>query len=133
MRPAVARAAVALALAAVLSVQAQPAPPPLSEAGQPPAAPVPPAEAGEETKAPASGQQAQGPTGEKARARSALPDLLQTRIEQVRRGNRVTEVRVTGPAGDVRYTMDNPPPATAQPLRESGSGLSTPSFLRIEF
>ena len=135
MRPAVARAAVALALAAVLSVQAQPAPPPLSEAGQPHAAPVPPAEAAgrEETKAPASGQQAQGPTGEKARARSALPDLLQTRIEQVRRGNRVTEVRVTGPAGDVRYTMDNPPPATAQPLRESGSGLSTPSFLRIEF
>lgn len=108
---------------AALPVWAQPAPPPL---GEQPAPPSP------QSAPPAPAAVAVG-AKDAAKAPSSLPDLLQTRIEQVRRGSRVTEVRVTGPAGDVRYTMDNPPAATAAPLRESGSGLSTPNFLRIEF
>ncbi len=55
------------------------------------------------------------------------------RIEQVRRGNRVVEVRVTDAQGDLRYTMvnrDGRPPLSSQEL---SSGLSTPSYFKFEF
>lgn len=92
---------------------AQPAPPAADGAPTPAAAVSPPAEA----KPPAP----------------ELSDLLRTRIEQVRRGNRVSEIRVTGVGGELRYTMDvgdsRPPEARQTP----GTGVSTPNFLNFEF
>lgn len=55
------------------------------------------------------------------------------RIEQIKRGNRVVEVRVVGGQGEHRYTMLNRegrPPLSTQEL---SSGLSTPRFFRIDF
>jgi len=109
------------ALAAAPLALAQPAPPALQDA-----LPAPPA--------------AQAPAGAPAPVQAAarppqptLADLLQTRIEQVTRGNRVSEVRVTGSSGELRYTMDvgdsRPPEARQAP----GTGLSTPNFLTIDF
>jgi hypothetical protein len=108
------------ALAAVPLAWAQPAPPLLTEA--PPAAqahaaaPAPPAAAAPAAPPPAD-----------------LSDLLRTRVEQVKRGNRVSEVRVTGVGGDVRYTMDVGDGRVPEPRQASGTGLSTPNFLKIEF
>lgn len=56
-----------------------------------------------------------------------------SRIEQVRRGNRIVEIRITDAAGETRYTMVNregQPPRSAQEL---SSGLSTPRFFSIDF
>lgn len=64
---------------------------------------------------------------------SGLSELLSTRIEQVKRGNRVSEVRVTNNSGDVRYTMENRDPGAEGSIHNSNSGLSTPNFIRIEF
>jgi hypothetical protein len=82
--------------------------------------------------------QAAGPAPPAAAAPAAPPpadlsDLLRTRIEQVKRGNRVSEVRVTGAGGDVRYTMDVRDGRVPEPRQASGTGLSTPNFLKIEF
>jgi hypothetical protein len=66
-------------------------------------------------------------------APTGVADLLQTRIEQVRRGNRVSEVRVTSAGGEARYTMDNREGRIPPPTQTLGSGLSTPNFLKIEF
>jgi len=60
-------------------------------------------------------------------------DLLRTRIEQIKRGNRVSEVRVTGVDGEVRYTMDVRDGRVPEATQGPGTGLSTPNFLKIEF
>lgn len=110
------------ALAAAPLALAQPAPPVLQDAppvlqDAPPARPA----------APAAAEAAAAPP------QPTLSDLLRTRIEQVTRGNRVSEVRVTGAGGELRYTMDvsdsRPPEARQAP----GTGLSTPNFLSIDF
>lgn len=118
-----------LTAAGVLPAAAQPAPPPLQEATTPAASPVPAAPAPAEPDAAAAAVPTEVPIPQGSR----LPDFLQTRIEEVRRGNRVTEVRVTGPDGEVRYTMDNPPAPRPPTPDNAGNGLSAPSFLRIEF
>jgi hypothetical protein len=111
------------ALAAPLA-WAQPAPPALTDApASPAAAPVP-------SPPPAA------PAATQGTARPPQPeiaDLLRTRVEQVKRGNRVSEVRVTGPAGEPRYTMDVGDGRVPEPRQAPGSGLSTPNFLKIEF
>jgi hypothetical protein len=104
-------AAVLLAPAVALSQQASQAP---STAEKPAAAP---------TDSPAAA----------AEARPRTPTLPWARIEQVRRGNRVVEVRVSDGAGEHRYTMVNRegrPPLSSQEL---SSGLSTPRFFNFEF
>ena len=110
------------ALAAAPLAWAQPAPPPLADGPPPPAeAPV------------AAGA---APAAEQALAKppqGSLSDLLRTRIEQVKRGNRVSEVRVTGVSGEVRYTMDVRDGRAPEPTQGSGTGLSTPNFFKIEF
>lgn len=107
------------ALAAPLA-WAQPAPPPLADAPAPPAAARAPAEAPAAT-APATPPQ------------TDLSDLLRTRVEQVKRGNRVSEIRVTGAGGEVRYTMDVGNGRPPEPRQTPGTGVSTPNFLKIEF
>jgi hypothetical protein len=62
-----------------------------------------------------------------------IAELLETHIEEVRRGNRVTEVRVTGPDGVLRYTIENRDQRPPSALHGSGSGLSAPNFLNLEF
>ena len=109
------------ALVAVPPAWAQPAPPPLQNAP-----PSPPA-----AEAPAA---AAAPVDAQAPARPPeLSDLLRTRIEQVKRGNRVSEVRVTGVDGQVRYTMDVQEGRPPEPTQSPGTGLSTPNFIKIEF
>ena len=63
----------------------------------------------------------------------AHPIASDTRIEQIRHGNRVAEIRVT-PAGSSRsYVIVTREPSRQYSLQDSGSGLSTPRFVRIEF
>ena len=110
------------ALAATPLAWAQPAPPALKDA--PPSAPA--------VQAPAAAPAA--PAAAPAKTEPAeLSDLLRTRIEQVKRGNRVSEIRVTGAAGEVRYTMDAGDGRVPEPRQAPGTGLSTPNFLKIEF
>ena len=111
------------ALAAVPLAWAQPAPPALNDAPSPP--PAAPAPAGA-SAAPAAGQAAAKPPPD-------LSDLLRTQIEQVKRGNRVSEIRVTGAGGQVRYTMDVRDGRLPEPRQLPGTGVSTPNFLKIEF
>lgn len=61
------------------------------------------------------------------------PTLPGVRIEQIRRGNRVVEVRVTDAEGDRGYTMVNREGRLPLSTQELSSGLSTPSFFRLEF
>jgi len=111
-------------LAAAPLAWAQPAPPSLTGVLEaPPAAPAPTA---------ADAAPAAAPDPAKA-APAELSDLLRTRIEQVKRGNRVSEVRVTGTGGEVRYTMDVRDGRVPDPRQATGTGLSTPNFLNIEF
>lgn len=106
------------ALAMAPLAWAQPSPPALKDVPpSPPAAQAPAAAPETPAKAPPSD----------------LSDLLRTRIEQVRRGNRVSEVRVTGVGGEVRYTMDVRDGRVPEPTQNLGTGLSTPNFLKIEF
>lgn len=107
---------------------AQTAPPPPAIASAPAATaevePTPPAAAGRAAAAgPAATVDRQGRLGE----------LLETHIEQVRRGNRVTEVRVTGADGARRYSIENRDQRAPSPLDSQRSGLSTPNFLNFEF
>ena len=112
------------ALAVVpLMAWAQPAPPALKDA--PPSPPVAQAPAGA-SAAPAAGQAAVKPPPD-------LSDLLRTHVEQVKRGNRVSEIRVTGAGGQVRYTMDVRDGRPPEPRQLPGTGVSTPNFLKIEF
>jgi hypothetical protein len=63
-------------------------------------------------------------------ARQAAPE---TRIEQIRHGNRVVEIIVTPQGSANSYVIVNRegrPPLTTQEL---SSGLSTPRFLRFDF
>ncbi len=115
------------ALAAAPLAWAQLPPPALKDL--PPSPPSPPASP---AAAPAAPTAAPAATAE-AQARPPLSDLLRTRIEQVKRGNRVSEVRVTGVDGEVRYTMDVQDARAPTPTRGTDSGLSTPNFLNIEF
>lgn len=105
------------ALAAAPLAWAQPAPPALENT--PAAAQAPAAAAAPDAPAKA-------PPAE-------LSDLLRTRIEQVKRGNRVSQVRVTGTGGEVRYTMDVRDGRVPEPTQGPGTSLSTPNFLKIEF
>ncbi|MCU0764716.1 MAG: hypothetical protein MUF32_01500 [Burkholderiaceae bacterium] len=107
------------ALAAAPLALAQPAPPAAPQA--PPATPAAQAPAG-----------APGATEAVARP-PPLSDLLRTRVEQVTRGNRVSEVRVTGAGGEPRYTIDVGEARPPEPRQAPGTGLSTPNFLNIEF
>jgi len=141
MKPALTSILLAAAVTALpAGAQNMPPPPtPVAPAATAPAqaSPAAPAPARPQPTTPTS-----APAAAQAQPTSATPspaqpptvsDLLQTRVEQVRRGSRVVEVRVTGADGDRRYTMENrqdrPPPQ----LQGSGSGLSTPNFLKIEF
>ena len=109
------------ALVAAPLAWAQPAPPAMKDAPPPPAA-----EAQAATPA--------APAGEhEAKPPSDVSDLLRTRIEQVKRGNRVSEVRVTGVGGEVRYTMDVQDGRPPEPTQGPGTGLSTPNFLNFKF
>lgn len=112
----------ALAIAAVANAQPSAAPPPMPEAPPPPAAAEAPADAAKEAPTPAAPARPSG-----------LSELLSTRIEQVKRGNRVSEVRVTNNSGEVRYTMENRDGSPEGSIHNSNSGLSTPNFIRIEF
>ncbi len=107
----------AVTIAAVLL-----APPTFS---QPTSAPqLPPAASPEMLTAP-------WPAPADARQREATQRFA--RIEQLRRGNRVVEIRVSDATGDHRYTMINRegrPPLSTQEL---SSGLSTPQFFKIDF
>jgi len=62
-----------------------------------------------------------------------LNELLETHIEEVRRGNRVTEVRVTGADGSPRFTMENRDQRMPSQLDSQRPGLSVPNFLNIQF
>lgn len=110
------------ALAAPLA-WAQPAPPPLQDAPPSPAtAPAP-------ASAPAADATAQAARPQQP----PLSDLLRTRVEQVKRGNRVSQIRVTGVGGEPRYTMDVGDGRPPEPRQAPGTGVSTPNFLKIEF
>jgi hypothetical protein len=54
-------------------------------------------------------------------------------IEQIRRGNRVVEVRVTDADGVHGYTMVNREGRLPLSTQELSSGLSTPSFFKLDF
>lgn len=122
-------------------------PPPLPAATPPSKLPA--------TPAPASGPRrplAQLPEAERAKQDAAVPspeatteppdsELLpparhtspETRIEQIRQGNRVVEIIVTPQGSTSSYVIVNRegrPPLTTQEL---SSGLSTPRFLRFDF
>jgi hypothetical protein len=105
---------------------AQSAPPPPAIGSSPAAAKVEAAPAGAAAQ-PASAQPAA------AERPGRIGGLLETHIEQVRRGNRVTEVRVTGADGAPRYSIENRDLQAPSPLDSQRSGLSTPNFLNIEF
>jgi hypothetical protein len=63
-------------------------------------------------------------------ARHAAPE---TRIEQIRQGNRIVEIIVTPQGSSTSYVIVNRegrPPLSTQEL---SSGLSTPRFLRFDF
>ena len=110
----------ALALAPLAWAQQAPPPPALKNAPRPATAAAPAATAA------TAGVAAPG-------TQPDLTDLLPTRIEQIKRGNRVSEVRVTGINGEARYSMDNREGRSPSPAQSFGSGLSTPNFLKIEF
>ena len=110
----------ALALAPLAWAQQAPPPPALKDAPLP----ATPATAAAPAATPATAPQDKPP---------GLADLLPTRIEQIKRGNRVSEVRVTGINGEARYSMDNREGRSPSPAQGFGSGLSTPNFLKIEF
>ena len=110
----------ALALAPLAWAQQAPPPPALKDAPLP----ATPASAAAPAATAATAPQDKPP---------GLADLLPTRIEQIKRGNRVSEVRVTGINGEARYTMDNREGRSPSPAQSFGSGLSTPNFLKIEF
>lgn len=110
------------ALAVASMAQAQPVP-------EPPRAGIP----AEGSSGATSAEPAAAPSPPAEGASAGRHSVLETRIEQVKRGNRVSEVRVTGAEGQPRYTMDNPegrPPST---IEGSRTGLSPPNFLNIEF
>ena len=107
---------------------AQSAPPPPAIGANPAAAAIEAAPAG------AAAQPASAPPAAAAAERQGrIGGLLETHIEQVRRGNRVTEVRVTGADGAPRYSIENRDLRAPSPLESQRSGLSTPNFLNIEF
>jgi hypothetical protein len=109
------------ALAAVPLAWAQHPPPALKDTPpSPPASQAPPAAAA-------------SPEAPSKPPQPDFSDLLRTRIEQIRRGNRVSEVRVTGVDGEVRYTMDVRDGRVPEATQGPGTGLSTPNFLKIEF
>jgi hypothetical protein len=112
------------ALAAAPLVAAQPAPPALKDL--PPPSPAAQAPAGAAATPAAAAAPAKPPQPD-------LSDLLRTRIEQIKRGNRVSEVRVTGAGGEPRYTMDVGDGRVPEPRQVPGTGVSTPNFLKIEF
>ena len=97
---------------------------------------APPPPALKDAPLPATPASAAAPAATAAAAQDKPPglaDLLPTRIEQIKRGNRVSEVRVTGINGEARYSMDNREGRSPSPAQSFGSGLSTPNFLKIEF
>jgi hypothetical protein len=106
---------------------AQSAPPPPAIGSSPAAAKV------EAAPAAAAAQPASAQPAAAAERPGRIGGLLETHIEQVRRGNRVTEVRVTGADGAPRYSIENRDLQAPSPLDSQRSGLSTPNFLNIEF
>ncbi len=110
--------AAAVLLNVALAAAAQPAPPALPAEGAAPAASA-------------------GSTEQKAEAPPAAvgdePTLPWPRIEQVRRGNRISEVRVTTPRGEPRFYLENREGRTPLSTQDLSSGLSTQNFFRLEF
>jgi hypothetical protein len=118
--------ALLLAHAAPLA-HAQPAdlPPPL------------PAAAGEVSRSPVPSQPALPAPGSEDAAMAELPPARkttpETRIDQRRVGNRVVEVTVT-PAGSTRsYTVQNREGQRPLSVHELSSGLSVPTFFKLDF
>ena len=111
-------ATAALLLATAARSQPAPAPPPAAEP-----APVPQA-------APAETEFAPWPSPAADGRKSTLPWV---HIEQIRRGNRVVEVRVTDADGVHGYTMVNREGRLPLSTQELSSGLSTPSFFKLDF
>jgi len=62
-----------------------------------------------------------------------LDNVYRLLAEQIRRGHRIDEVRVSSPSGRRRYSMDNREGATPLSIQDLSSGLSAPNFLKIEF
>jgi hypothetical protein len=106
MKPTIAFAA-ALLLPVALAAAAQPTPPARPADGAPAAATADPAD--------------RKPEAPPAAAKDE-PTLPWPLIEQVRRGNRIGEVRVTTPRGEPRFYLEN-----------LSAGLSTQNFFRLEF
>jgi hypothetical protein len=109
---------VAALLAPLAWAQSAPPPPSIGTAPEAPAAETTPAAA---------------PQPPAAERQGRFADLLETHVEQVRRGNRVTEVRVTGADGAPRYTMENRDNRASPTVDGQRPGLSAPNFLNIEF
>jgi hypothetical protein len=85
----------------------------------------------EQAVKPQSVEDALVPTPEDAKQPAS--DENRTRIEQVRRSNRVTEITVT-PANSTRsYTMFNREGRMPLGTTDLSSGLSVPQFFRFEF
>ena len=111
-------ATAALLLATSARSQPASAPPPATEP-----APAPQAGPTEKEFAPWPSPAADG-------RKSTLPWV---HIEQIRRGNRVVEVRVTDADGVHGYTMVNREGRLPLSTQELSSGLSTPSFFKLDF
>jgi hypothetical protein len=115
MKPTIVFAAVLL-LPVALAAAAQPTPPARRADGAPATA---------------------DPADRKPEARPAAakdePTLPWPLIEQVRRGNRIGEVRVTTPRGEPRFYLENREGRTPLSTQDLSAGLSTQNFFRLEF
>jgi hypothetical protein len=85
------------------------------------------------SEAQAAPQPAPQPAAAAADRQPRLSELLETHIEEVRHGNRVTEIRVTGADGSPRFTMENRDQRQPSQLDSQRPGLSVPNFLNIQF
>lgn len=68
-----------------------------------------------------------------ADARAPLPEEPQTRIEQIRTGNRISEVRVTPALTGRTYTITNREGRQPTSAIETSPGLSVPKFFTFEW
>lgn len=63
----------------------------------------------------------------------AHPTAPETRIEQIRQGNRIVEIVVTPKGSSSSYVIVNREGKLPLTTQELSSGLSTPRFLRFDF
>jgi len=107
--------------------------PAFAQAPPPPRVDITPQLGLPEPAAPAQQAPAPQPAAPAAERQQRLSELLETHIEEVRHGNRVTEVRVTGADGSPRFTMENRDQRQPSQLDSQRPGLSVPNFLNIQF